>query len=50
MCVGRRGYKAVDQLSILVDSYMHLHSEVVLVAFLRGVHIRIPLLLPDFGR
>src|SRR6202035_5487535 len=48
--IGRRGHRRVDDLGLAVHSYMGLHPEVPLVAFLRLVHFRIALLLSVFGR
>src|SRR5439155_5651327 len=48
--MSRRGYGRMDDLGLAVHSYMGLHPEEPLVAFLGLVHLRIALLLSVLGR
>jgi hypothetical protein len=48
--VSSRGHRRVDDFGLAVHSYMGLHPEIPLIAFLRLVHFRIVLLLSVFGR
>ena len=50
MDIGRCGGNRVNQFRLAVHADMCLHAEVPLVALLRRVHLRVPFLLPVFGR
>ncbi len=50
MDVGCRGSNRMNQFRLAVHANMRLHAEVPLVALLRRVHLRVPFLLPVFGR
>ena len=48
--IRRRGHHRMDQLAATVHPDMRLHAEVPLPALARGVHLRVPFLLPVLRR